>query len=138
MHYVVPKAETKNYFPVGIRVGTSNVANAGEGLFATKDFATNELICEFPGFWIPTTAVTNTQGRGSMKDHYVFSVCGNTEISYMTHPCPANKINSHAYNEQVLPLPPPPPPPLPQHTHTHTPHPLWWQYTHTTHPPHPA
>ena len=108
MHYVVPKNEVKKYFPEGIRVGTSNMANAGEGLFATKNFVTNDLICEFPGFWIPTTAVTNTLGKGSMKDHYVFSVCGNTEISYMTHPCPANKINSNSFEERVLP------PPLPK------------------------
>ena len=53
MHYVVPKEGAKNYFPVGIRVGTSNVANAGEGLFATKKFAVNELICEFPASGFP-------------------------------------------------------------------------------------
>ena len=69
MHYVVPKEYAKKYYPEGIRVGKSNLANAGEGLFTTRKFKLGELICEFPGFWIPTTAVTNTLGKGSMKDH---------------------------------------------------------------------
>lgn len=126
MHFVVPQEQAKTFFPDGIRIGKSNIPNAGDGLFATKKFHKGDLICEFPGFWIPTSAVKEGFWKGSLKDHYVFSVSGNTELSYMTHPCPANKINSHATGDDQVCPPPVPCPPLSwqaiHHGNTHTPH----------------
>ena len=57
MHFFVPKEGAKKYFPAGVldQVAQSAIKNAGEGLFTTKARKNGELICEFPGFWIPTT-----------------------------------------------------------------------------------
>jgi hypothetical protein len=127
MHFVVPHEQAKTFYPEGVQIGKSKIPMAGDGLFTTKNFKQGDLICEFPGFWVPTSAVTPGKWKGSLKDHYVFSVSGNTELSYMTHPCLANKINSHATgDDQVCPPPVPCPPRSWQaihHGNKHTPHP---------------
>lgn len=98
MHYVVPDADHAKYITAGIDVRPSNIPNAGEGLFATKAFQRGDLICELPGCWVPTSALDDKAvGTEAMKGRYPFTVEGNKVLSYLTHPCQGNKINSCAW-----------------------------------------
>jgi hypothetical protein len=99
MHFVVPQTVAYKFIVECVEVRTSTILGAGDGLFAMQDFKDGELVCEFPGCWVPTSALRANAGIGSMKDHYQFVVEGNKMLSYMTHPCQANKINSAAFNE---------------------------------------
>tara|TARA_B110000902_G_scaffold186720_1_gene211300 strand:- start:222 stop:1511 length:1290 start_codon:yes stop_codon:yes gene_type:complete len=101
MHFVVPQAAAHKFIRDSLQVRASNIQGAGEGLFALQDFNDGDLLCEFPGCWVPTSALRANAGIGSMKDHYQFVVEGNTMLSYMTHPCQANKINSATINEKL-------------------------------------
>lgn len=98
MHYVVPEADRAKYITGDVDVRNSNIPNAGEGLFAAKAFQNGELICEMPGCWVPTSALDDKEvGTEAMKDRYPFTVEGNKVLSYLTHPCQGNKINSCAW-----------------------------------------
>jgi len=98
MHFVVPDADHAKYITDGIEVRASNIPNAGEGLFATKTFQNGQLICELPGCWVPTSALDDKAvGTEAMKGRYPFTVEGNKVLSYLTHPCQGNKINSCAW-----------------------------------------
>ena len=67
MHFVVPHEQAKTFFPEGVHIGKSKIPNAGDELFTTKEFKQGDLICEFPGFWVPTSAVTTGKWKGSLK-----------------------------------------------------------------------
>ena len=94
MHYVVPAADHAKYVRDTVVQRSSMIPNAGDGLYADKDFKFGDLICELPGCWIPSSALDDKEGTGTMQHRYPFTVEGNKVLSYLTHPCQGNKINS--------------------------------------------
>ena len=113
MHYQIAANDTHLYFGADLTNKPSGVPSSkllpnmepGTGLFTEVPRKKNDLLCEFPGYWVER----HMFGTKAHNDgHYAFSLSKDSgwdtmeELVYVTHTCQANFINSAIVGDEVL------------------------------------
>ena len=85
------------------KVNPSQDVDAGDGLFTTVARKRNDVLCGFPGFWVPRQLSRHVDSKlayaFALQDPWPKDMIA--EVYYVTHASLANKINSATYKQRV-------------------------------------
>lgn len=123
MHYMIPAETLHLYFEKGFEVKPSEIMpsashpnqNPGKGYFTTIKRSKGDYLCSFPGYWMASTVYPRWTREVKDSESYGFNFHQPNvkdgwpdiqDLIYVSHACPANRINSGKIDTEVRTPPP--------------------------------